>query len=214
MQGNTLVIEARLNVNLTSLTIEQEVAKMKSSHTKMLDLIIDDLKHAGAPPWSLVTLESLRSAAEHRDAAEFNRGAHYRESTTQALDVQQEVRCCCRHRHHASTSALPITSTLTTTSQVFKMLGDEANTEQWLSHETLPEARAKAMRRVAELCARAGEKIYAVQLLRRAADQQNESRAKQISRWQGAGTVDVDYEGQDDAGGARAAAGSTRRRRR
>ena len=63
MQGNTLVIEARLNVNLTSLTIEQEVAKMKSSHTKMLDLIIDDLKHAGAPPWSLVTLESLRSAA-------------------------------------------------------------------------------------------------------------------------------------------------------
>ena len=63
---------------------------------------------------------------------------------------------------------------------------DEANTEQWLSHETLPEARAKAMRRVAELCARTGEKIYAVQLLRRAADQQNESRAKQISRWQGA----------------------------
>ena len=108
------MIEARLNVNLTSLTIEQEVAKMKSSHTKMLDLIIDDLKHAGAPPWSLVTLESLRSAAEHRDAAEFNRGAHYRESTTQALDVQQEV---------------------------FKMLGDDANTEQWLSHETLPAAR-------------------------------------------------------------------------
>ena len=66
VQGNTLVIEARLNVNLTSLTIEQEVAKMKSSHTKMLDLIIDDLKHAGAPPWSLVTLEGARHLAARR----------------------------------------------------------------------------------------------------------------------------------------------------
>ena len=30
------------------------------------------------------------------------------------------------------------------------MLGDEANTEQWLSHETLPEARAEVMR-IAEI---------------------------------------------------------------
>ena len=36
VQGNTLVIEARLNVNLTSLTIEQEVAKMKLAHEAMI----------------------------------------------------------------------------------------------------------------------------------------------------------------------------------
>ena len=123
-----------------------------------------------------------RSAAEHRDAAEFNRGAHYRESTTQALDVQQEVRWDASQSIQAAHG--PTLVLLIPLPQVFKMLGDEANTEQPLSHETLPEARAA--RRVAELCARAGEKIYAVQLLRRAADQQNESRAKQISRWQGA----------------------------
>ena len=44
-----LVLDSRLTVNLTALTIEQVVSKMRRSHLDMVDLMTQDLRYAGAP---------------------------------------------------------------------------------------------------------------------------------------------------------------------
>ena len=88
VEGASIVAEMAITVNLTAPTIELVVAKMRTSHRTLIDLLLDSLRSAGAPPRALVGLEGLRAAAVRREPEWFNNAAHYREATNQALDAQ------------------------------------------------------------------------------------------------------------------------------
>ena len=47
---NVLCVEVQPSVNLTSIPIEEVIAKMQRSHIKLIDLLETDLRYAGVPP--------------------------------------------------------------------------------------------------------------------------------------------------------------------
>ena len=49
MHENVLCVEVRPSVNLTSIPIEEVIAKMRSSHIQLIDLLATDLRFAGVP---------------------------------------------------------------------------------------------------------------------------------------------------------------------
>lgn len=81
VEGNVLVVEARLSVNLTALTIEQVVAKMQRSQVQLLNTMIDDLRFGGAPQPALAPLDALRSELSKRDASFFNEADNFLAAT-------------------------------------------------------------------------------------------------------------------------------------
>lgn len=91
VEGQVLVVELRLSVNLTSPTIENVVSKMRSAHLQLIDLIRSNLRAADAPKRVLLALDGLRSAEAKRPPDWFNKVQHFRGATEMALKVQHEA---------------------------------------------------------------------------------------------------------------------------
>ena len=67
-------------------------AQMQRSQVQLLSTMVEELRFAGAPRPALAPLEALRSELSKRDPSYFNDAENFKESTTEALDVQREVR--------------------------------------------------------------------------------------------------------------------------
>ena len=67
-------------------------AQMQRSQVQLLSTMVDELAFAGAPRPALAPLTSLRSELSKRDPSYFNNAENFKESTTEALDVQREAR--------------------------------------------------------------------------------------------------------------------------
>ena len=61
VQNNLCILQIRLSVNQNSQTLEQVASKMQRSHLDLLQLLLDDLRHAGARPEATTLLDSLKS---------------------------------------------------------------------------------------------------------------------------------------------------------
>ena len=64
VEGQVLVVNVRLNVNMMSQTIEEVIAKMQRSHIQLLDLLTEGLRFAGVPSRAMQPLASLKTMAE------------------------------------------------------------------------------------------------------------------------------------------------------
>ena len=73
VEGSVMVVEVRLSVNQSSLTIGEVIAKMRRAHTQLLDLMIDDFKFAEAPTQALAPLQALRSDAMRHEPTWFEK---------------------------------------------------------------------------------------------------------------------------------------------
>ena len=91
VEESVLVVELRLNVNLLSPTIESAVAKMRSAHLQLLDIIHSNLRAANAPARLLESLKGLRGSEEGKEPGYFNHMENFRKSTEMALETQHEV---------------------------------------------------------------------------------------------------------------------------
>ena len=95
IEGAVIVLDVRLSVNLTSITVEQVVAKMQRSHQTLLSLLSNSFK-AELPPVSpaldaLTPLLHLEDRASNIDPHQFNNIDFYDSSTRLALEAQGEV---------------------------------------------------------------------------------------------------------------------------
>ena len=95
IEGAVIVLDVRLSVNLTSITVEQVVAKMQRSHQTLLSLLSNSFK-AELPPDSpaldaLTPLLHLEDRAANIDPHQFNNIDFYDSSTRLALEAQGEV---------------------------------------------------------------------------------------------------------------------------
>ena len=90
-EGSVIVIDVRLSVNFTSLSIEQSIAKLQRSNLQLIDLILGDLRFARAPKPALAQLESLKLEHSRRPPAAFNHIDVFRSATQAVLDAQREA---------------------------------------------------------------------------------------------------------------------------
>ena len=91
VQDSVIIIEAKLSVNLASSTIEAVQGKMRTSHISLLDMLIDEMRVAGAPKRALTPLNDVKEEALNEDAFWFNDPEHYVKATTKALGAQQRT---------------------------------------------------------------------------------------------------------------------------
>ena len=145
MQGTrvdsaVVIIEARLSVNLNSLTIEQVISKMLRSHTNLVDSLVASLEFAGAPKACLQPLLSLKRTAKARGREFFNEPSLFVDATQEALNVK---RACV------------------------EMVGE---TSSWDDLADVPEALAARLRSSAELLAAEEKPKMACRLLMRAVE--------------------------------------------
>ena len=91
VHDDVLVVEIRLSINQTNRTLEQLAAKMQQSHLDLMRLLIDDLKHAGAPERPVQVLRSLQNEQSKVEPEWFNSAEHFGEATRLALAKQHEV---------------------------------------------------------------------------------------------------------------------------
>ena len=91
VEDRLLIVTVRPSVNLHSLTIEKVIAKMKTSHLQLLDLLTEGLRFAGVPGPALQPLTNLKVTAEGRDPEYYNSTGNYRDVTISALDTQTLV---------------------------------------------------------------------------------------------------------------------------
>ena len=88
---NVLCVEVRPSVNLTSIPIEEVIAKMQRSHIKLIDLLETDLRYAGVPPRAIQPLASLKLYAESREPSWFNSTTNFEQATSEALTCASSV---------------------------------------------------------------------------------------------------------------------------
>jgi hypothetical protein len=91
VEDRLLIVTVRPSVNLHSLTIEKVIAKMKTSHLQLLDLLTEGLRFAGVPGPALQPLTNLKVTAEGRDPEYYNSTGNYRDVTNTAIDTQTAV---------------------------------------------------------------------------------------------------------------------------
>ena len=91
VEDGLLIVTVRPSVNLHSLTIEKVIAKMKTSHLQLLDLLTEGLRFAGVPGPALQPLTNLKVTAEGRDPEYYNSTLNYRDVTKKAIDTQTAV---------------------------------------------------------------------------------------------------------------------------
>lgn len=89
--GLATICDLRPRRGAIAKTIAQIIGKMKDSHVELLDLMIDELRAAGAPEPSLLPLNTLRTEREHQVAADFDSMDKFVEYTSSALAAQQRV---------------------------------------------------------------------------------------------------------------------------
>ena len=88
---NVLCVEVRPSVNLTSIPIEEVIAKMQRTHIKLIDLHETDLRYAGVPPRAIQPLASLKLYAESREPSWFNSTTNFEQATSEALTCASSV---------------------------------------------------------------------------------------------------------------------------
>ena len=108
---------------------------MRSSHIDLIRLMSDSFKSAGAPPRTFQPLLALAAKAQNRPPSWFNIAENFSDATSNALTVQKKV---------------------------FNTAG---NREAWAGVADSAHVAAQRMRKVAALCARAGEQGETVELL-------------------------------------------------
>ena len=86
-----LVVQVKLSINLASATIEDVIAKMKHSHIQLINMLIDELRYAGAPPLALTPLVNEREKSERKPADWFNVAMNFQTVVSDALTAQSEV---------------------------------------------------------------------------------------------------------------------------
>jgi ankyrin repeat protein len=122
-------------VRSNAKTIEQVVAKMRTSHLELIGLMSESFELAGAATKAYQPLLTLAAKARRRPPGWFNVAANFAHATESALAMQKRVFAKLGHR------------------------------ESWADVDDDAEAAARRMQRVAALCARAGETAEAVELL-------------------------------------------------
>ena len=138
VDGEVLSVDMRLSINLTSRTIEQVIGKMQQSHLDLIQLLLDDLRYAGAPLGVLGRMESLQARRANQEPTWFNDASNLNDATKHALAVMGEI---------------------------FGELASAATwADEWLKHP--PAVVSARIRAVAELCARTGGHDAAIQCLR------------------------------------------------
>jgi hypothetical protein len=90
-ENGLLIVTVRPSVNLHSLTIEKVIAKMKTSHLQLLDLLTEGLRFAGVPGPALQPLTNLKVTAEGRDPEYYNSTGNYLDVTNTAIETQTAV---------------------------------------------------------------------------------------------------------------------------
>ena len=155
VEDDVLFVEIRLSINQTNLTLEQVAAKMQKSHLDLLRLLIDDLKHAGAPDHTVDMLRSLENEQSKTEPDWFNSADNFGAATRRALDKQQEV---------YETIGKPSTWGLDEDGRFTDEATEEVVDERWKV--------TSKMRAVAQMAARLGERGFksATALLRMALD--------------------------------------------
>ena len=91
VEDRLLIVTVRPSVNLHSLTIEKVIAKMKTSHLQLLDLLTEGLRFAGVPGPALQPLTNLKVTAEGRDPEYYNSTGNYLDVTNTAIETQTAV---------------------------------------------------------------------------------------------------------------------------
>ena len=91
VEERLLIVTVRPSVNLHSLTIEKVIAKMKTSHLQLLDLLTEGLRFAGVPGPALQPLTNLKVTAEGRDPEYYNSTGNYLDVTNTAIETQTAV---------------------------------------------------------------------------------------------------------------------------
>ena len=91
VEGNTMVVELRLNCNLHDLTIEQVTAKMKKTHFDLIHTIQLDMTMKGFSDDVMGPL--LKHAEEHnqKPGQWFNNADKYKAATNAALQAKLDV---------------------------------------------------------------------------------------------------------------------------
>ena len=82
VEGSTLVIEARLSLNLTSQTLEQGERRLKTSHLELCEIVIDQYGHRGI---NCEHIKDWREQASQKDAQYFNDPIKFGEATQKIL---------------------------------------------------------------------------------------------------------------------------------
>ena len=181
IEESVLVVQMRLNVNLMSPTIETSVAKMRSAHVQLLDLIHSNLRAANAPKRVLLSLQGLKGAEKGKDADWFNKVVNFRNATEMALETQHEAFYALndpalweREEETLKKDAerrVKMLKELKNPEQVAALEQEEQALKDKVGKVVIPEK----MRLSAAICARAGEHYVALQLLRQAARKDNQA---------------------------------------
>jgi hypothetical protein len=91
VDGTVLLAEVRPSVNLSALTLEQVVTKMKQSQLDLVRLIREDLALAEESSENPLRLDLVRSQLDGRDGSWFNKAEHYKKSLEDVFEARNAV---------------------------------------------------------------------------------------------------------------------------
>eukprot|EP00966_Prymnesium_polylepis_P302122 6980069-Prymnesium_polylepis.1 len=91
VEGSVLVIQMSPTVNQNTETLEKVIARMRSSHIQLLDILREELRSHGAPHCTYEQLDRLRRRALAAEPRWFNRPGAYEEATTAALTARSRA---------------------------------------------------------------------------------------------------------------------------
>ena len=96
VEGKTIVVELRLTCNLSDHTIDKVIAKMKRSHTELIDMMLDDFGRVEAPSRALLPLRGLLAEAQeakrmHDQAQQLKRAQEARAGAKCKTAIQVNV---------------------------------------------------------------------------------------------------------------------------
>lgn len=91
VDATTIVVEVRPTVNQMARSIEHIVARMRTSHLQLFDLLLDDLRKANPPKSTLDDLRAGRQSKEKQSGLWFNVPSNYQSATNEVLELATEV---------------------------------------------------------------------------------------------------------------------------
>jgi len=168
------------------LKIEESVAKMQRSHLSLLQLILDDFRHASTPRKALTPLVALQSEAGRHKPMWFNSAQNFADATRRALQAQSEVFCelakeatwedgeadaAAQHDGAANFTTVAEQRLRASLSRSggpggHPLLERSQSMEESHSKELRQSQLAESMRSAAAMCASMGEHAAAIELLR------------------------------------------------
>ena len=91
VEGDVLLADMRLSVNLATPSIEFVVSKMRTANLQQVDQIRADLASIGAPPRVTCALDGLRKAHLNQDPSWFNVASNFQSATNTAIELQTDA---------------------------------------------------------------------------------------------------------------------------